>query len=38
MIVGISLRLLDLRAVRIANLLPALIIARAAVAVIESVG
>jgi uncharacterized membrane protein YqgA involved in biofilm formation len=38
MILGISLRLLDLRAVRVANLLPALIIAPAAVSVIESVG
>jgi uncharacterized protein len=38
MILGISLRLLDLRSVRVANLLPALVIAPAAVAVVESVG
>jgi uncharacterized protein len=38
MILGISLRLLDLRYVRVANLLPALVIAPAAVAIVESAG
>lgn len=36
LILGIGLRLLDLRRVRVANLLPALVLAPSAVAVIES--
>jgi uncharacterized membrane protein YqgA involved in biofilm formation len=38
LILGIALRLLELRQVRIANLLPALVLAPAAVAVLEAVG
>lgn len=38
MILGIALRLLELRQVRVANLLPALAIAPAAVAVVEALG
>jgi uncharacterized membrane protein YqgA involved in biofilm formation len=38
LILGIGLRLLDLRRVRVANLLPALVLAPATVAVVESIG
>jgi uncharacterized membrane protein YqgA involved in biofilm formation len=36
LILGIGLRLLDLRQIRVANLLPAVVLAPAAVAVLES--
>lgn len=38
LILGIALRLLDLRRVRVANLLPALVLAPSVVAVLESIG
>jgi len=37
LILGIALRLLELREVRVANLLPALVLAPAAVAVLEAI-